>query len=77
MDLSKIRNMSDEELELYIKSLADRNKRTCIKCGKPNVKYTINVQNKKMQQQKKLCSLCDSCYSDLLHNLEINDIIWD
>ena len=77
MDLNKIRNMNDKELELYLKTLSDRKNTNCIKCGKINATYTINVQNKKKAQQKKLCSLCDSCYSDLLDNLGINDIIWD
>jgi len=77
MNLDKIRSMNDKELQLYLKSLSDRNNRTCLKCGKANVNYTINVQNKKRMQQKKLCSLCDVCYSELLDNLGLNDIIWD
>lgn len=77
MDLDKIRSMSDEELGLYLKSLSNRNNNTCLKCGRPHATYTINLQNKKKAQQKKLCSLCDSCYADLLDYLGCADILWD
>lgn len=76
MDLEKIRNMNDQELENYLKLLANK-KTICIKCGKTNPNYTINVQNKKLIQQKKLCNLCDECYSELLDVLGVCDIIWD
>lgn len=76
MDLQKIRNMNDTDLENYLKSLT--NKRImCAKCSSKNPNYTINVQNKKKFQQKKLCNLCNDCYSDLLDYLGICDILWD
>lgn len=77
MDLKRIRNMSDDELERYLKSLADKKSNNCLKCEKPNSNYTMNIQNKKKQQQKKLCNLCEKCYSDLLSYLDTVDIIWD
>lgn len=77
MDLNKIRNMSDEDLELYLKSLSNRKTNSCFKCGKTNANYTVNILNKKKAQQKKLCSLCNDCYSDLLDDLSISDILWD
>lgn len=77
MDLEKIRNMNDEELESYLKGLTKRNNTTCVKCGKTNSNYTINIQNKKKIQQKKLCSLCNDCYVDLLDYLGVCDILWD
>lgn len=77
MDLNKIRAMSDSELEIYLKSLAGKRLNVCVKCGKDNGNYTINVQNKKKIQQKKLCNLCGECYSDLLDYLGTCDIIWD
>lgn len=76
MDLNRIRNMSDEELTLYLKSLKSKNT-NCVKCGKSNGNYTINVQNKNKMQQKKLCNLCNDCYIELLEHLGCNDILWD
>lgn len=77
MNLDKIRSMGDKELEAYLKSLSGRSNKNCIKCGKGNSNYTINVQNKNKFQQKKLCNLCDGCYNDLLNYLGTYDIIWE
>ena len=77
MDLEKIRKMNDEELESYLKNLTKRNNTNCVKCGKVSANYTINIQNKKKIQQKKLCSLCNDCYTDLLDYLGVCDILWD
>lgn len=77
MDLNKIRNMSDSELENYLKSLTKRNNTNCAKCEKINANYTIDIQNKKKKQQKKLCNLCGDCYTNLLDYLGVCDILWD
>lgn len=77
MDLNKIRSMNDAELKSYLKSLSDRKNLSCYKCGKENANYTINIQNRKQAQQKKLCSLCDKCYGELLEYLSTPDIMWD
>ncbi len=77
MDLNKIRSMNDEELETYLKSLTRRNSTDCAKCGKSNGNYTINIQNRKKAQQKKLCSLCSDCYGKLVDYLGVCEILWD
>lgn len=77
MDLNKIRNMNDMELENYLKSLSSKRTSDCVKCGKINANYTMNIQNKNKFQQKKLCNLCEACYGDLLDYLGTCDIIWD
>lgn len=77
MNLDKIRNMSDRELENYLKSLTSKRGNDCVKCGKTNSNYVLNIQNKKKIQQKKLCNLCDTCYTDLLDYLGTCDIIWE
>lgn len=77
MDLNKIRSMNDTELQAYLKSLADRKSSNCVKCGKANADYTINVRNNNKFQQKKLCSLCENCYNNMLDNLGVSDIIWE
>lgn len=75
--LNKLRGMSDEELKHYLKCLSGRAGYNCIKCGKANSNYTMNIQNKKKSQQKKLCTLCESCYNDLLDYLGTYDIMWE
>lgn len=77
MDLNKIRNMNDEELQRYLSSISSRKDSSCYKCGKNNANYTINVKSKREAQQKKLCCLCNKCYNELLEKIEINDIIWN
>ena len=77
MDLDRIRKMDDAELQAYLKSLADRKSSNCVKCGKVNADYTINIRNNNKFQQKKLCSLCEECYEQLLDTLKITDIIWE
>ena len=77
MDLNRLRTMDDRELTAYLKSLSGRKGNNCIRCSKPNGNYTINIQNKKKLQQKKLCNLCESCYVDLLEYLGTCDIIWE
>ena len=77
MDLKEIREMSDAELEKFLKSLKIRHNSNCVKCNKPNSNYVMNIQSKKKLQQKKLCCLCESCYSDLLDYLGTADIMWE
>ena len=77
MELQEIRNMNDEQLERFLKSLSMKKSTNCYKCGKNNSNFTINIQNKKAMQQKKLCCLCETCYNDLLDYLAINDIKWE
>ena len=76
MDLNRIRNLNDEELTNYLKLLSNRNNSNCIVCSKTGT-YTVNIQNKKKAQQKKLCSLCSNCYKELLNYLKTEDILWD
>ena len=76
INLEKIRNMDDEQLSNYLKSLTNKNKNYCVKCGKTG-EFTLFVKNIKEYQQKKLCSLCKNCYNELLKQLEMDDIIWD
>lgn len=76
MDLEKIRKMNDEELESYLRAISNK-KTVCIKCGKEKPNYAVYIQNKKKNQQKKLCMLCDDCYGDLLEQLGVCDILWD
>lgn len=76
IDINKIRNMSDEDLERYLRSLSNKNKKDCYVCGKTRTNYDIYIKNCSEFQQKKLCSLCDEHYVELLNHLKINDIDW-
>lgn len=76
MDLDKIRKMNDEELTKLLKQLSKRSSRLCAKCNQP-VSYTIKIENSETFQMRKLCSLCEDCYQDLLDYLKVYDIDWD
>lgn len=82
MDLDKIRNMSDEELRCFMNNLSQRNNIFCSKCGNvvnPRIRKNINIgiYDKHIgQKTKKLCSLCNECYVDLLDYLGVPDIEW-
>lgn len=77
MELDRIRNMNDDELKAYLQHLSSKKLNMCLKCGNVNAQYTINIMNRKKTQQKKLCNLCNKCYTDLLDYLGIEDIMWD
>ena len=83
MNLEKIRNMSDEELRTFMNELSQRNNIFCSKCGD-----VVNSRERKVlnvaiydrtigQRARKLCSLCNNCYVDLLDYLGIPDINWE
>ena len=82
MDLDEIRNLSDEQLRSFINNLSQRNNIFCTKCGNvvnPRERKNINIgiyDSHAGQKVKKLCSLCNDCYVDLLDYLAISDIEW-
>ena len=83
MDLNTIRNMSDDELRSFMNNLSKRNNIFCSRCR--NVvnsrdRYNINISiydRAVGQKARKLCSLCQSCYVDLLDYLGVQDINWE
>lgn len=83
MNLDEIRNMSDEQLRSFMNNLSQRNNIFCSKCGNvvnPRERKNINIgiyDRQIGQKVKKLCSLCNDCYVDLLDYLGINDIEWE
>jgi hypothetical protein len=79
-----LQNKTDEEKARILERLIHcGNLRTppCVKCGAV-VGYadrkTINVSiyGRKGQKSKKLCTLCNECYSDLLDYLCVADVDW-
>lgn len=83
MDLDEIRNLTDEQLRSFINSLSQRNNIFCTKCGNAvnhRERKNINIgiyDSHAGQKVRKLCSLCNSCYVDLLDYLAISDIEWE
>lgn len=83
MELNKIRNMSDNELRSFINDISQRSNIFCTKCGNvvnPRDRKNINIgiYDKSIgQKTRKLCSLCNDCYVDLLDYLCVSDIEWD
>ena len=81
--IDKIKGMSDIELVRFINNMSSKKQILCIKCGEPigfDKRKTINVgiYNKKTGQKvKKLCTLCNECYIDLLDYIGISDIEWE
>lgn len=83
MDLDEIRNLTDEQLRSFINNLSQRNNIFCTKCGnvvnhKERKNINIGVYDSHTGQKvRKLCSICNSCYVDLLDYLAISDIEWE
>jgi hypothetical protein len=75
MDLQKIRNMNDAELERYLQNLAKRDCHKCSICGEESFKI-VKIENKDYLQTKQLCGICDECYEKLLEFLHTTDINW-
>ena len=74
MRLDDIRKMSDKELNSFINKISKNNGRVCCKCG------VIVYRNNRVTPMrnidvtaKKICCLCNDCYSELLDWLGVND----
>ena len=80
--IEKIKEMSDKELVSFINRMSQNKLTLCIKCGNPtsrNNRKTINVgiYNRSVGQKvKKLCTLCEDCYIELLDYLCVSDVDW-
>jgi len=74
MDFDKVKNMSKSEFEQFIFGLQKTKQKFCIRCGNFTTdKITISV-SKNGYNTRKLCNLCQNCYSDMLDYLAISDI---
>ena len=85
MSVEKIRNMSDVELRRFLNEVSKvRNTVICSKCGvvvSSKERKIVNVakqfQHKYYKtKQRQLCSLCESCYKEVLDFIGIEDIDW-
>jgi len=82
MKLSEIRKMNDNELKAFLMRMQNGNS-FCAKCGeyvntqsKKNVYINTNDYIKGIRQRK-LCSICNNCYVDMLDYLGVQDIGWE
>ena len=76
MNLNDVRNMSDKELNSFLAAIQKDERRICNKCGEFILdKRTLTVRRD--QTTRTLCTLCNSCYIDLLEYLGINDVQWN
>ncbi|MBR4178055.1 MAG: hypothetical protein IKR57_01745 [Bacilli bacterium] len=76
MNIADLKKLQDKEFIDYICKM-QRNKSTfCIKCGKvvdKDNRRTISVSRDNIKL-KKLCTLCDDCYSDLIDFIGVADV---
>lgn len=82
MNLDKIRSMNDAELRSFMNEISQRNNIFCSRCGNvvsSRYRKTINIgiNDGGYQKVRKLCSLCNECYVDLLDYLSVSDIDWE
>lgn len=83
MNLEEIRKMNDNELKSFLNGISSRNNIFCSKCGnivntRERKNINIGIYDRHVGQKvRKLCSLCNDCYVDMLDYLAINDIDWD
>lgn len=83
ISLEKIRQMNDKELKQFIGIIAQRNNIFCARCnnlvGRDDKKtLSVSIYDKHCgQKAKKLCVLCNDCYTNLLDDLGIADVNWE
>lgn len=74
MNFDKIKNMDKKEFERFLFNIQNTKQKFCVKCGNFTTdRITISV-NKNGYNNRKLCNICQDCYSDMLDYLAISDI---
>ena len=82
MKINEIKQLNDYEFKKYINDISNKNTIICCKCediitSKERIVVNIGRNfSSCVPKVKKLCSLCESCYVDLLDYLGISDIDW-
>lgn len=77
MKISDLKQLEDKEFIKYISDIQRKKTPICIRCGTfTNDRRTISV-TKDSIKIKKLCTLCESCYSDLLDFIGVADVDLD
>lgn len=74
MDFEKIKNMNKKEFEQFLFNVQSSNKKFCVRCGNFTLdRITISVA-KNGSSIRKLCNMCNDCYTDMLDYLSISDV---
>ena len=76
MKISDLKQLEDKEFIKYISNMQRNKSMFCIRCGEvisPFQRRTISVSKDNIKV-KKLCTLCEGCYSDMLDHLGIADV---
>lgn len=83
MNFDEIRNMNDMQLKKYLNNLTNRHVYYCAKCdsvvsNRERRNISVGICNKCVGQvSRKLCTLCDNCYVELLDFLGVNEPNWE
>lgn len=76
MKISELKKLEDKEFIKAISEITRNKSQFCLKCGKVitiNDRRTISVSKDNIKVRK-LCTLCEECYTDMLDNLGIADV---
>lgn len=76
MDYEAIRKMNDRELAEFLRGISNRDTSKCSRCNRAP-RYHIKIENLKTYQTKRLCTICEDCYKQLLKDMKAVDIIWN
>lgn len=74
--LTEIRNMDDEELKRYLRSISRKKSDRCIVCNAECSKI-IKITNNETFQTKILCGICNKDYEKLLKFLGAVPLVWE
>lgn len=75
MDYEAIRNMSDKELAEFLQGISSRQTSRCSRCNRAP-RYHIKIENTHTYQTKRLCTICEECYKQLLKDYKAVGIVW-
>ena len=77
MNFEQIKNMDKKEFEKFIFQIQSTKKKFCVICGNftiDKITISVNKSEKTNYSSKKLCNICEECYTDMLEYLGISDI---
>lgn len=74
MNFEDIKKMNKKDFEQFIFKIQSNSQKFCVRCGNFTLdRITVSV-SKNGKGLRKLCNMCNNCYSDMLDYLGIGDI---
>lgn len=74
MNFEDIKKMDKKDFEQFIFRIQSSNQKFCTRCGNFTLdRITVSIA-KDGKSPRKLCNMCNNCYSDMLDYLGISDI---